>query len=489
MKRDLPYYIARFLLVRPELNIPGFGRFYSSYKSAFFAENEIHPPAYSREFSPHSKASDLDDFCDFLKYQTGRGEAYIKKTVKDFITELKKGAKSKAGIPIEGLGTFTSKNGKIHGEIDNHTFGHYFSGFPNVDTQVLGSLIKDPASARTEDKAVQAKEDEEAIVTAVPPGIALNTAEDSATSTPDKSDTQQEFEENVPKEKVVETEKKEKFEEQDVSVPVPIVVPADHTSVKTVPVPVAQKSSFTQTITAAAPSQIHSRRSGKVGPNSQNSRSLFWLLGLILLLLVISAFLLLTDVLDGGSKTKYSQEKKGTAIESEEGNISGSGSDQQSTKDIRDELESSLTPISGSKQGSTEAAESKGETVENTESGIDKSKAGEAEPNSKTEMDLHESGKSEPIKAETGIAVNLPGKGKDCMVVVGAFRVLSNVDRMEAKLKQMGYQPYTEVRKGLTHVGVLTPCRTSELRNVLYRGRAEIDGGTWVMRVHGTAPN
>ena len=554
MKRDLPYYIARFLLVRPELNIPGFGRFYSTYKSASFAESEIHPPSYSREFSPSPKSNDIDDFCDFLKYQTGRGEASIKKTVKNFIAELKKGAKRKAGIPIEGLGTFTLMDGKIHAEIDNNTFGHHFSGFPNVDSHALGSLISDPARGKTEDKSVSLKENEQVVETVLATGIAISIDEDSATSTSDHSAIQQEaeeselkekveegeadgeieenelkekieeselmekveesevdgkieeselkekveegeeeekIEENELKEKVEEGEAEDKIEEEEVSVPLPIVVPADHTSVRTIPVPVAQKTSYTQTITKAAPTQIHSRRSGLVDSTSQNYRSLFWLLGIILLLLVISAFLLLTDVLDGGSKAKYSQDKEGTPVESDEGSVSGTSSEQKSTKDIQDELESSLSPT-GSKQGSSEVSGAKGETRDNAESGVKESETGESEINPETDVVLHESGKTDVTGAgstETGVAGNMPGKGKDCMVVVGAFRVLSNVDRMEARLTQMGYQPYTEVRKGLTHVGVLTPCRTSDLRKVLYRGRAEIDGGAWVLRVHGTPPD
>ncbi len=184
-----------------------------------------------------------------------------------------------------------------------------------------------------------------------------------------------------------------------------------------------------------------------------------WYYGSILLLLLVMALLFLYD----GVPAPFfdSQEVVGEVVDPEPGNV----------------LEGRVdTPFS---QGPVENRTEAGGT---TEAGLPPA----TDEGQSSGAGSEEASVDDHPEAPSGIAD--PYAMADCMVVVGAFREKMNVTRMQARLEDMGYMPHLMEKGSLTLVGVKRPCRTAELRSVLYMLRNEIEGGSWVLRIAGSPP-
>lgn len=81
------------------------------------------------------------------------------------------------------------------------------------------------------------------------------------------------------------------------------------------------------------------------------------------------------------------------------------------------------------------------------------------------------------------ISTNNPELGaNDCLLIVGAFASMENVEKMRVRLGAYGSSVVTDTDVKLTRVGVLIPCDSYELPVILEKLRNEINAGTWVMK-------
>lgn len=93
----------------------------------------------------------------------------------------------------------------------------------------------------------------------------------------------------------------------------------------------------------------------------------------------------------------------------------------------------------------------------------------------------------EPLPADTAemvepeVVENIPEEiANPCFVVVGAFSNADNVERMEGRLKELGYT--TELIKGgsLTRVAIRTSCDQGTLQKTLNDARSSVNPDAWI---------
>jgi hypothetical protein len=68
----------------------------------------------------------------------------------------------------------------------------------------------------------------------------------------------------------------------------------------------------------------------------------------------------------------------------------------------------------------------------------------------------------------------------DCYVVVGAFGVQSNVDRMIERLSKMGYSSARMTRNNLTQIGVPAACESAEVAQILADLQQNVEAAAWI---------
>lgn len=69
----------------------------------------------------------------------------------------------------------------------------------------------------------------------------------------------------------------------------------------------------------------------------------------------------------------------------------------------------------------------------------------------------------------------------DCIVIVGAFRQSSNVDKMMKRLSDDGFSPWKSNHNGLVRVGAKTTCDPGDLNTLLSNCKSKYDSGAWVL--------
>ena len=72
-------------------------------------------------------------------------------------------------------------------------------------------------------------------------------------------------------------------------------------------------------------------------------------------------------------------------------------------------------------------------------------------------------------------------ENNQCVIIVGAFKRMTNAHRMNDNLQKAGYQVYIDSSRNLTRVGFYSDCARSELRNRLDQARSEIESGAWIL--------
>lgn len=104
-----------------------------------------------------------------------------------------------------------------------------------------------------------------------------------------------------------------------------------------------------------------------------------------------------------------------------------------------------------------------------------------------SQEDENESGfdESETVK-ENGVMDSEDDQGRretgECIVIVGAFGSTANADRMENKIRELGWKPYREQPIRLTKMGAYVPCDAVKLQNALREIQAEIEPGAWIFK-------
>ena len=88
-------------------------------------------------------------------------------------------------------------------------------------------------------------------------------------------------------------------------------------------------------------------------------------------------------------------------------------------------------------------------------------------------------GTSNETSAET--EESTVGESSPCYVIVGAFGVSSNVDRMIERLAGMGYDTATMPSRGLTQVGVPARCDSHEINSILRDLQTQVEAQAWIL--------
>jgi len=70
----------------------------------------------------------------------------------------------------------------------------------------------------------------------------------------------------------------------------------------------------------------------------------------------------------------------------------------------------------------------------------------------------------------------------DCYVIVGAFGVQSNVDRMLARLTKMGYAAASMPRNNLTQIGVPAACGSADVQLILKDLQQNVEAEAWIYK-------
>jgi hypothetical protein len=98
-----------------------------------------------------------------------------------------------------------------------------------------------------------------------------------------------------------------------------------------------------------------------------------------------------------------------------------------------------------------------------------------------------------PVVVETQAEVETPSITKqeslyaatgECLIILGAFSVGANVERMTNRLRAMGYTTLTQPRGSLTQVGIPVDCKAQNLQVVLGFLRKNVEQQAWVLRPH-----
>ncbi|RLD22292.1 MAG: hypothetical protein DRI69_01580 [Bacteroidetes bacterium] len=90
---------------------------------------------------------------------------------------------------------------------------------------------------------------------------------------------------------------------------------------------------------------------------------------------------------------------------------------------------------------------------------------------------------SDPVESKSfDDEVHVEVLTSDCYVIVGAFGVQSNVDRMLARLTKMGYAPASMQRNNLTQIGVPAPCGSGEINRVLEDLQLNVEAEAWIYK-------
>jgi hypothetical protein len=109
---------------------------------------------------------------------------------------------------------------------------------------------------------------------------------------------------------------------------------------------------------------------------------------------------------------------------------------------------------------------------------IDSSDSPKIEPTEENEITESENSTSDIRSSEE---INTQSYQDDCVVVVGAFRQASNVDKMMKRLSEDGYSPWKSNHNGLVRVGAKTNCDPVNLNSLLNSCKSKYDSGSWVL--------
>jgi hypothetical protein len=109
---------------------------------------------------------------------------------------------------------------------------------------------------------------------------------------------------------------------------------------------------------------------------------------------------------------------------------------------------------------------------------------------SPAERDLKEENYTVDNVMESDPIVHKPAPGasdkddltKQCYVIVGAFGVQANVDRMLVRLTKMGYAPASMPRNNLTQIGVAAPCGSVEVQLILKDLQQNVEAEAWIFK-------
>lgn len=72
-------------------------------------------------------------------------------------------------------------------------------------------------------------------------------------------------------------------------------------------------------------------------------------------------------------------------------------------------------------------------------------------------------------------------ESSDCVIIVGAFYNQGNVQQMQDRLAESGYDLYSASSGSLVRVGVYAPCPSSEILKELRTIRREIEPAAWIL--------
>ena len=110
---------------------------------------------------------------------------------------------------------------------------------------------------------------------------------------------------------------------------------------------------------------------------------------------------------------------------------------------------------------------------------LPRDRAAEDQNRAETIVPLNESVPANGEKAPS----NASKKPEGCLIIVGAFGVPGNVDRMQQKLNELGYESMTIPGRSLTKVGIVpVDCSPAEMLAQLRNVRTQVEQSAWIYK-------
>lgn len=110
----------------------------------------------------------------------------------------------------------------------------------------------------------------------------------------------------------------------------------------------------------------------------------------------------------------------------------------------------------------------------------------EIENESRDESDIINS-ENEEMKNEESLEESMSAQSLDhsseneCVIIVGAFSSKDNIQNMQSRLSEQGYNVYLSDAQSLTRVGVYAPCPSKDILQELRTIRKEIEPAAWIL--------
>ena len=446
MQSDLVYFIIMLLHKEGKVRLPGVGNITLVRQSARFDEDSrnIYPPGSDALLS-RSEGKGTRVLSGFISYKTGRSTDDVTSEIHAFVSTLKDRLQQEGTVNVEHLGTFSLENENIGFEASDLASGARSLGLKPVVASDFGAVIEVPETQPEEPaEVVQAApvvpEDQQAEKTNVLVGLHSAPGTGSPMTSGDASSAD---------------------ERHDKSTPAPSAVKPEKVRRRRLAVPVILPIALLVFVGACIIAFIqYKTRASMVYPVEAYNRSP------------------VTD--SAGNQTDLSLGLS-PGEETAPGNLS-QGDSSTTTNQIEDsgDAASATSPATTATDEPqiTDAPEVADEPEAATEEPVDEPLAAESsgvDPPAEEGPDSVEDTTAEPVESSGEVAAG------QCIVVVGAFGVQANVDRMVQRITQMGFQPVTRSKGALTQVGISAQCRSAEITQLLQTMRSEVEAQAWIL--------
>ena len=437
MRTELVYYIVLLLYKEGKVSIPGLGQLSVKEHTAHFsgAHGTASPPYTSLEFTP-GKARQRRHFSAYVAQKTNSSERQIQKSLKSFGKEVSKELNKTGSVEVPDLGVFEKSNRTV-----------LFTPAPHVANlrhRGLGRVaIPGPLIIPEEHSPVVPVEDTE--VVHVPP-------------TP----------EEVPDAVVAPVI-------PDV-VPAPFVAPGQsHTEAEKEEVPAEQP------VDQAIPPEAQTRETTRRGvPLVVPVALLAFVAVCIIAFVQYKSRNAMMYPVEAYNRSPIADTAKPMEKKADEFSLTPDpGTGAPATADSDEQAAGG--------DSSSAALQPPGEDTSALESTTpDSSRLGDNSSTIRPDEESHnrDFGHTD-IETESPSAPEaapVPSQQtRQCYVVVGAFGVQANVQRMADRLTAMGYQPVKRPSGQLTQVAVPAPCDSPELQQLLDNLQTEVEKDAWVL--------
>ena len=433
MQNRIAYYILSLLYLNGRVRIPGIGRIVHHYEAAAVKDSEsIITPPQSHGVFVEERQSKNRLLEKFVAYKTHSSRTRARREIARFSNQVRSGIKNEGKVELKYLGTLSLIGDALQFSPHEEILNPGYSALKRIQLPPRISAAEEIEIESTPYAAI------DATVPVMEP-VVQEMAGRREEITPDahSQPAPMEFTPDLP--------------EPEIMTPAPVLL---HEKAEPIVIPVAALGKQTDN---RQPSTIAvSKTSPPTIVKQKRQRSLVIPIAAIALLgLFVVAFLFYQ------SRISY---KESTAL-----------IDTTETQDQEQPLASSDENEVADEVGHDEAQE--------------ETKVALADTGTRKESDANHAVQEENIAptAKSGTPVSSVQESihiatGECLVVVGAFSVAGNTERMVSRLQAMGYTTLTNPRGQLTQVGVPVDCKANNLQVVLDFLRRNVEQEAWVLR-------